>query len=150
MIIIQQQPFDIGELHERVAGESTSLGAVVSFIGRVRDFNESPDVQALTLEHYPGMTEKALGSIVEQAQSRWRIERALVVHRIGYMVPGDNIVAVLTASSHRQDAFDACAFIMDYLKIRAPFWKKEHTASGAYWVRERGSDLASLSRWEQT
>lgn len=149
MISIQKAPFDIGELHRRLIGQRTDIGAVASFTGRVRDFNESPEVEALTLEHYPGMTEKALSEIVTQARARWPLEATLVVHRIGYLTPGDDIVAVLTASAHRQAAFEACIFIMDYLKTRAPFWKKEHTRHGAYWVQERDSDLSSLSRWEK-
>ncbi len=149
MITIQRGPFDIGALYQRLVGESHETGAVVSFVGRVRDFNESPEVTALTLEHYPGMTERALDDIVQQARGRWQINDAIIVHRIGYMTPGDDIVAVLVSTAHRHAAFEACAFIMDFLKTSAPFWKKEHTHSGAYWVRERESDLASLKRWEQ-
>lgn len=149
MIAIQHDPFDIGALYRRLSDGCHGTGAVVSFVGRVRDFNESPEVTALTLEHYPGMTERALENVVERARQRWQINDVIVVHRIGYMTPGDDIVAVLVSTVHRQAAFEACAFIMDFLKTSAPFWKKEHTSSGAYWVSERESDLASLKRWEQ-
>ena len=149
MITIQHEPFDIGALYRRLSDGCHSTGAVVSFVGRVRDFNESPEVTALTLEHYPGMTERALEEVVERAQQRWQINDAIVVHRIGYMTPGDDIVAVLVSTAHRHAAFEACAFIMDFLKTSAPFWKKEHTTKGDYWVSERESDLASLKRWEQ-
>lgn len=149
MITIQDEPFDIGDLHKRLSQGGHGTGAVVSFVGRVRDFNESPEVTALTLEHYPGMTERALESVVERARSRWQINDVIIVHRIGYMTPGDDIVAVLVSTPHRHAAFEACTFIMDFLKTSAPFWKKEHTRSGDYWVSERESDLASLKRWEQ-
>ncbi|REC96386.1 molybdopterin synthase subunit MoaE [Kushneria indalinina DSM 14324] len=149
MIRIQHEPFDIGALYKGLSEGSHNTGAVVSFVGRVRDFNESPEVTALSLEHYPGMTERALENVVERAQGRWEINDAIIVHRIGYMTPGDDIVAVLVSTAHRHAAFEACAFIMDFLKTSAPFWKKEHTQSGAYWVSERESDLASLKRWEQ-
>ena len=149
MITIQYEPFDIGVLYRSLSNGCHSTGAVVSFVGRVRDFNESPEVTALTLEHYPGMTERALEEVVERARQRWQINDAIVVHRIGYMTPGDDIVAVLVSTAHRHAAFEACAFIMDFLKTSAPFWKKEHTTQGDYWVSERESDLASLKRWEQ-
>jgi len=150
MIRVQQSRFDAGEEQRALLEGRRDIGAVVSFTGLVRDFNERPDVEALTLEHYPGMTETALGEIVEQAESRWALQGVTVIHRIGRMTPADPIVLVVVASAHRRDAFEACDFIMDYLKTRAPFWKKEHTASGDYWVSERDGDHHDARRWEMS
>ncbi|MFQ3789696.1 molybdopterin synthase catalytic subunit MoaE [Halomonas sp. A29] len=148
MIRVQQAPFDAGsEQHQLLEGRS-DVGAVVSFTGLVRDFNERPDVNALTLEHYPGMTEAALGEIVAEAESRWPLQGVRVIHRVGRLSPGDPIVLVVVASAHRRAAFEACDFIMDYLKTRAPFWKKEHSITGDYWVAERESDQRDARRWE--
>jgi len=148
-IRVQQEAFDLGQAVDMLTGSRTDIGAVVSFTGYVRDFNERPGVTALTLEHYPGMTEQALEQIVLDAEERWALKGALIIHRVGRMEPGDPIVLVVTASAHRQDAFDACNFIMDFLKTRAPFWKKEHTASGDYWVSARTSDSQAAERWEK-
>lgn len=145
---VQQQPFDAGDEQRRLVEERTDIGAVVSFTGLVRDFNERPEVQALSLEHYPGMTESALEEIIAEAESRWELQGVRVIHRIGRLTPGDPIVLVVVASAHRRAAFEACDFIMDYLKTRAPFWKKEHTASGDYWVAERHTDHRDAKRWE--
>lgn len=150
MIRVQESRFDAGEEQRALLEGRKDIGAVVSFTGLVRDFNERPDVEALTLEHYPGMTETALGEIVEQAESRWVLQGVTVIHRIGRMTPADPIVLVVVASAHRRDAFEACDFIMDYLKTRAPFWKKEHTASGDYWVSERDGDHHDARRWEMS
>lgn len=149
MIKVQRETFDLGKEVDAMTANRTDLGAVVSFTGYVRDFNEKPDVTALTLEHYPGMTEQALQQIVQQAEQRWPIQATRIIHRIGRLEPGDPIVLVVTASAHRQAAFDACNFIMDFLKTRAPFWKKEHTRSGDYWVSARHSDDEATSRWAQ-
>jgi molybdopterin synthase catalytic subunit len=149
MIRVQQASFDAGEEQRRLLAGRTDIGAVVSFTGLVRDFNESPDVSALTLEHYPGMTEAALGEIVAEAESRWPLQGTRVIHRVGRLAPGDPIVLVVVASAHRRAAFEACDFIMDYLKTRAPFWKKEHGITGDYWVAERESDHRDASRWER-
>ncbi|MGM0784301.1 MAG: molybdopterin synthase catalytic subunit MoaE [Pseudomonadota bacterium] len=149
MIRVQQAPFDAGEEQRVLLGDRTDIGAVVSFIGLVRDFNERPEVNALTLEHYPGMTEAALGEIVTEAEQRWSLQGVSVIHRVGRLAPGDPIVLVVVASEHRRQAFEACDFIMDYLKTRAPFWKKEHSASGDYWVAERESDRWDARRWEK-
>ncbi|MBA2777646.1 molybdopterin synthase catalytic subunit MoaE [Billgrantia kenyensis] len=148
MIRVQQASFDAGEEQRQLLAGRTDIGAVVSFTGLVRDFNESPDVTALTLEHYPGMTEAALGEIVSEAESRWPLQGARVIHRVGRLAPGDPIVLVVVASAHRRAAFEACDFIMDYLKTRAPFWKKEHSITGDYWVAERESDHRDANRWE--
>jgi molybdopterin synthase catalytic subunit len=121
----------------------------VAFIGMVRDLNLADDVVALELEHYPGMTEKSLMNIVQQAESRWSLQAARVVHRVGKMYPGDQIVLVLTASAHRGDAYEANTFIMDYLKTEAPFWKKEWTPEGPRWIEARDSDDHAAARWSK-
>jgi molybdopterin synthase catalytic subunit len=144
---VQAEDFDISsEIRALRAGRS-DVGAVASFIGVMRDFNAGSGVTALTLEHYPGMTEKALQQIVDEAHGRWRLQDALVVHRVGRMRPADQIVLVIALSAHREEALAACAFIMDYLKTRAPFWKKERTAAGERWVESRASDDAAAGRW---
>ncbi|ERS86272.1 MULTISPECIES: molybdopterin synthase catalytic subunit MoaE [unclassified Halomonas] len=148
MIRVQQAPFDAGEEQRALLAGRTDIGAVVSFTGLVRDFNERPEVAALTLEHYPGMTEAALAAIVDEARERWPLDGVSVIHRVGRLAPGDPIVLVVVASAHRRAAFEACDFIMDYLKTRAPFWKKEHASDGDYWVSERDSDHADARRWE--
>lgn len=146
-VCIQAQPFDMAYAYDALLENRSDVGAVVSFTGLVRDFNESPEVTGLTLEHYPGMTERALEEIGQQAWQRWALQGIRIIHRIGYMTPGDPIVRVSVASAHRRDAFEACDFIMDYLKTRAPFWKKEHARNGDYWVRERASDQQDANRW---
>ncbi|MBB3188926.1 molybdopterin synthase catalytic subunit MoaE [Halomonas cerina] len=148
MIRVQQEAFDVGAEQEALTAGRTDIGAVVTFTGLVRDFNERPEVRALTLEHYPGMTESALQTIVDEAESRWPLLGVSVIHRVGRLTPGDPIVLVVVASAHRRAAFEACDFIMDYLKTRAPFWKKEHTANGDYWVAERAGDHQDARRWE--
>ncbi|WP_445005264.1 molybdopterin synthase catalytic subunit MoaE [Halomonas mongoliensis] len=148
MIRVQQAPFDAGDEQQALLAGRTDIGAVVCFTGLVRDFNETPEVTALTLEHYPGMTESALEAIVVEAEARWPLDGVRVIHRVGRLAPGDPIVLVAVASAHRRAAFEACDFIMDYLKTRAPFWKKEHATGGDYWVAERDSDHADASRWE--
>jgi molybdopterin synthase catalytic subunit len=138
-ISVQQHDFDSG-LEIRSLSGDRAVGAVASFVGVVRDV-------PMTLEHYAGMTESAIGKIVEEARTRWKIMGCTVIHRYGELRPGDQIVLVAVASAHRGDAFAACEFIMDYLKTRAPFWKKEHRAEGAAWVEARGSDDAAAERW---
>jgi len=125
----------------------SQVGAVVSFLGTVRDMNEGSQVKGMTLEHYPGMTEKALEEILDQAKSRWDIQKTLVIHRVGPLLPEDQIVLVAVTSAHRGEAFSACEFIMDYLKTAAPFWKKEDTLEGGRWVDARVSDDAAMARW---
>jgi molybdopterin synthase catalytic subunit len=145
-ISVQTADFDVGaELS--ILGEVAGAGAVASFIGHVRGGEGADAIDAMTLEHYPGMTEKSLAEIVAQAQERWPLLGVRVIHRVGRLLPGERIVLVGVASRHRQAAFEACAFIMDYLKTQAPFWKKEHTAHGARWVDARESDEAAASRW---
>lgn len=145
-IRIQSGDFDIAaEL--ALIRNNASVGAVASFIGLVRDTNDGSGVSTLTLEHYPLMTEKALSGIVREAESRWRILGSTVIHRVGELKPTDQIVLVLVASAHRGDAFAACEFIMDYLKTKAPFWKKEQTPNGSRWVEARDSDDVAAGRW---
>lgn len=147
-ISIQEADFDLGaELTALRAGDAR-VGALASFVGLVRDMNEGQGVSAMTLEHYPGMTEKALAAIVAEAQQRWDIYATRVIHRVGPLLPCDQIVLVAVTSAHRGEAFAACEFIMDYLKTRAPFWKKEATAQGAHWVDARDSDDSAAARWE--
>ena len=145
---ITSDDFDAGREIAALRGGDARVGAVASFIGTVRDVNEDAAVSKMTLEHYPGMTEKALEAIVAEARERFDIRDALVVHRIGTLAPTDQIVLVVVTSAHRGDAFDACRFIMDYLKTRAPFWKKEVTSEGARWVDARVSDDDAAARWQ--
>ena len=147
---VQHEDFDVGAEVARLRAGNPKVGAVASFIGVVRDLNDAADVATMTLEHYPGMTEKALAAIVEQAKARWALYDVLVIHRIGELKPTDQIVLVVVASAHRGDAFAACEYVMDYLKTDAPFWKKEATPDGERWVDARDSDDASRERWERT
>ena len=147
-IRVQQEDFDAGREIAAVRARNPKVGAVASFIGVVRDVNDGAGVAAMTLEHYPGMTEKALQAIVDEAAGRWEVLDCTVVHRVGKLEPTDQIVLVAVASGHRGDAFAACEFIMDYLKTRAPFWKKEETAQGARWVEAKDSDDTSAGRWK--
>lgn len=147
---VQSDPFAMDDGYDDTLRHRTDIGAIVSFTGLVRDFNESPDVTGLTLEHYPGMTERTLRQIGELASKQWPLQAIRIVHRVGYLEPGDPIVRVLVASNHRREAFNACDFIMDYLKTQAPFWKKEHAPQGDYWVKERQTDQQDAARWEVT
>jgi len=139
-VSVQRQDFDLGA-EVRAISRDARVGAVASFIGLVRDVR-------MTLEHYPGMTESAIGKIVEEAAGRWQVMDCTVIHRYGDLAPNDQIVLVAVASAHRADAFAACAFIMDYLKTQAPFWKKEHRAAGATWVEARAADDQAADRWK--
>lgn len=144
---IQTADFDVSAEIAALRRGNPKIGAVASFVGIVRDVNEGDAVAGMTLEHYPGMTEHAIEEIVTQARGRWRVLDALVVHRIGRLKPQDQIVLVVVAGEHRGHAFAACEFIMDYLKTRAPFWKKETTATGERWVEARASDDIAAERW---
>jgi molybdopterin synthase catalytic subunit len=144
---VQTEDFDAGAEIAALRRADPKVGAVASFIGVVRDVNDGDAVATLTLEHYPGMTEKALEAIVDEARSRWDILDARVVHRVGTLAPLDQIVLVVVTSAHRGEAFAACEFIMDYLKTRAPFWKKEATPAGTRWVEARRSDDEAAARW---
>ena len=144
---VQTADFDIGAEIAAMRRGNPNVGAVASFVGVVRDRNEGDRVAEMTLEHYPGMTEKALEKIVAETRSRWEIYDALVVHRVGTLKPSDQIVLVVVTGAHRGEAFEACEFLMDYLKTRAPFWKKEATPEGSRWVDARESDDAAADRW---
>ena len=147
MIRVQQQPFDAGaELAALKAGR-TAIGGTVMFLGSVRDMSEGGDVRAMTLEHYPGMTEKALADIEADALARWPIDASLIIHRYGRLEPGEDIVLVITASAHREAAFEACHFLIDWLKTKAPFWKLEEGSAGESWVAAKESDDAAATRW---
>ncbi len=146
---VQQQDFDAGRELDSLTTGRTDVGAVASFVGLVRDANDGSPVSRMTLEHYPGMTEKALEDICAQAMARWDLIDTLVVHRVGALRPGDRIVLVGVSSAHRGEAFAACEFIMDYLKTRAPFWKREETSQGARWVEARASDDDAAERWSR-
>jgi len=144
---VQTEDFDVGAEIARMRAGNPKVGAIASFVGVVRDLNDGDAVSELTLEHYAGMTEKALEKIIEEARARWEIYDALVVHRVGKLKPADQIVLVVVTSAHRGEAFGACEFLMDYLKTRAPFWKKERTAEGSRWVEARETDDAAARRW---
>lgn len=146
-IRVQTRDFDAGAEIALLRQGNRKIGAVASFIGVCRDANEGEAVTAMTLEHYPGMTEKAIENIITEARGRWDIMDVLVIHRVGELRPSEQIVLVVVASAHRGDAFAACEFIMDYLKTRAPFWKKEQTLHAARWVEARASDDAAAGRW---
>lgn len=146
---VQTEDFDAGYEINQLRKARRDVGAVVSFIGQVRDINEGDAVSQLTLEHYPGMTEKSLNAIIIQAKARWNIMDVLIVHRVGTLQPCDQIVLVAVSGAHRGEAFAACEFVMDYLKTEAPFWKKEVTPSGERWVDARSSDDDAKARWDQ-
>lgn len=147
-ILVQQEDFDLGAEVKAIARNNAKIGAVASFIGLVRDINDGARVGAMTLEHYPGMTEKALEKILAEARARWEILDCTIIHRFGELKPTDQIVLVVVASGHRGDAFAACEFLMDYLKTKAPFWKKEQTPGGGRWVESRDSDDKAAERWK--
>lgn len=146
-IRIQTASFDPGRMLNDLHGEQAGVGAVVAFVGYVRDFNDGREVAGMLLEHYPGMTEKALQKITDEAADRWPLIRLDILHRVGRLEPGEPIVFVGVSSAHRQAAFEASHFVIDYLKTRAPFWKKEDTSEGPRWVEARDSDEAALHKW---
>lgn len=146
---VQQAPFDPGVELNALHAANLGIGAVAGFVGYVRDFNDGHDVAGMLLEHAPGMTEKALQKIAEEAAARWPLLKLEILHRVGRLEPGEPIVFVGAASAHREAAFDGCRFVMDYLKTRAPFWKKEDTPAGARWVEGRCSDQLAAGRWQQ-
>jgi molybdopterin synthase catalytic subunit len=156
MIRVQREDFDVGAELARFGAGNAKIGGVCAFVGLVRDLTDDPKgertrpVAAMTLEHYPGMTEAELARIEAEARSRWPLEDALIVHRYGRLEPGDRIVLVATASAHREAAFDACRFLIDWLKTRAPFWKIEETPEGGQWVAARDSDDQAAQRWSKT
>ncbi len=149
MIRVQTEDFDVAAEYQALSNSSAS-GAVVMFSGLVRDMNLGDTVGGLFLEHYPGMTEKSLQSIVDEACVRWPLDSVRLIHRVGQMHPGDQIVFVGVSSAHRKAAFEGCEFLMDYLKTQAPFWKRESTSEGDRWVDARDTDKAAVKRWETT
>jgi len=144
---VQTEDFDVGAELTSMRLASKDIGAVVNFVGQVRDMNDGDVVSTLTLEHYPGMTERSLEAIELEAKSRWNIVDSLIIHRVGTLQPLDQIVLVAVTSAHRGEAFKACEFIMDYLKTQAPFWKKEATPDGERWVEAKTSDEDAQARW---
>ena len=144
MIRVQREDFDVGAEMAALARGRTGIGGIASFVGLVRD---TDGIRAMTLEHYPGMTERALEAIEREACERWPLEATLIVHRYGRLTPGERIVLVVTAASHRAAAFEACAFLVDWLKTKAPFWKLEETAQGERWVEAKASDDDAAKRW---
>jgi molybdopterin synthase catalytic subunit len=148
---VQRQDFDVASEVDALASGRTDIGAIVTFTGRVRDEDKGRPIKSMTLEHYPGMTEEELSRIEADANARWPLQASLIIHRTGELSPGDNIVLVVTASAHRQAAFEAAGFLMDYLKTRAPFWKKETGPAGeSSWVEARENDETAATRWRPT
>ena len=148
MIRVQREDFDIGVELDRLSQGNAKIGGVASFVGLVRDVAAEGEISAMTLEHYPGMTEKRLAEIEAEALKRWPLEATLIIHRYGRLEPGDRIVMVATASAHRQAALESCAFLIDWLKTKAPFWKLEESAAGANWVEAKDSDEARAAKWK--
>lgn len=146
-VSIQTDDFDLGAEVAALRQGDAAVGAVCAFVGTVRDVNDGDAVATLELEHYPGMTERAIEAMVDEAARRFEIRGVRIIHRVGVLQPQDQIVLVAVTSAHRDQAFAACEFLMDYLKTQAPFWKKEHTPQGARWVEARSSDDAALARW---
>ncbi len=146
---VQTEDFDVGLLLNQLRLANPSAGALVSFVGQVRDINDGDSINTLTLEHYPGMTESALTAILAEASARWNTIDSLIVHRVGTLKPLEQIVLVVVLSAHRNEAFKACEFIMDFLKTQAPFWKKETTPAGERWLDAKLSDDAAVSRWKK-
>jgi molybdopterin synthase catalytic subunit len=149
MIRVQEGPFDVGVELAALSAGRTDIGALASFVGLVRDHAGEQAIDAMTLEHYPGMTERKLAEIAAQAHARWPLQASLIVHRFGRMLPGEPIVLVATASQHRAAALDSCAFLIDWLKTQAPFWKLEEGADSARWVDARAADEDTAARWRR-
>jgi len=147
MIKVQTEPFDVGAELERIKAGRQDIGGIAMFVGTVRDLSQGHGVSAMTLEHYPGMTERALSEIEAEAQRRWPLAASLIIHRHGRLEPGEDIVLVIAASAHRDAAFDACRFLIDWLKTKAPFWKLEDGPDGKRWVEARDSDETAAARW---
>ena len=148
MIRVQQEDFDIGGELARLSDNNQAVGGVASFVGLVRDMTPEGKISAMTLEHYPGMTEKQLAALEDEARRRWPLADCLIIHRYGRLLPGDRIVLVATASAHRQAALESCAFLIDWLKTKAPFWKLEDGPDGGQWVEAKASDEDAAERWK--
>ena len=149
-VLVQEAPFSVSEEYDLLKSASLRVGAIATFVGTVRDLNEGDEVSGLRLEHYPGMTEKEIEKIIREAGERWDVIAATVIHRVGDLLPGDDIVYTGVASQHRGDAFAACEFIMDFLKTRATFWKKESTDDGERWLTTRQSDVDAAEAWNNS
>jgi molybdopterin synthase catalytic subunit len=149
MIVVQKEAFDVGAELRRLKAGRVDIGGSALFVGSVRDMSGGSAVSAMMLEHYPGMTEKALAEIETEARRRWPIDEVLIIHRYGRLEPGEDIVLVITCSAHREAAFSACEFLMDWLKTKAPFWKLEDGEGGARWVDSKDSDEAAAKRWSE-
>jgi len=149
-VLVCEAAFDLKSEHDELRSAGLDVGAITTFVGTVRDINQDDEVRGLHLEHYPGMTEKELNKILDEAASRWRLVAATVIHRVGDLLPGEEIVFVGIASEHRGDAFQGCEFVMDYLKTRATFWKKEITTDGERWLETRETDVTAAKSWEDT
>ena len=149
MIKVQREDFDIGAELAQLTDGNTKVGGLASFVGLVRDLADQGAVSAMTLEHYPGMTEKRLAEIEAEARARWPLESVLIIHRYGKLEPGDRIVLVATTSAHRQAVLESCAFLIDWLKTKAPFWKLEEGAKGAAWVEAKASDDKAAEKWKR-
>jgi molybdopterin synthase catalytic subunit len=149
MIRVQAVDFDLGDELKKMTDGNTGIGGLCGFVGLVRDMANDERISAMTLEHYPGMTEKALADIEKQAHSRWNLDETLIIHRYGRLEPGEQIVLVAAASAHRGAAFEACHFLIDWLKTKAPFWKLEDTPGGGKWVDARTSDDEAETRWNK-
>ena len=149
MIKVQSEDFDIGAEISRMTKDNTAIGGLTCFVGLVRDIAGDTKISSMTLEHYPGMTERQLEKLEEEARQRWSLQDVLIVHRYGKLLPGDRIVLVITASSHREASLQSCEFLIDWLKTKAPFWKLEDTQSGEKWVAAREEDDAAAGRWEE-
>jgi molybdopterin synthase catalytic subunit len=149
MIRVQAEDFDVGREMAALRDGNTAIGGMAAFVGLVRDMADGRDVASMTLEHYPGMTEKQIQGIEAEARERWPLEDCLIIHRHGRLKPGDQIVLVITASAHREAAFESAAFLMDWLKTKAPFWKREDGSAGTQWVDARDSDDDAAARWTE-
>ena len=149
MIRVQAEDFDLGQEMDALVAARKDVGAVVSFVGKVRDLGGDETLSAMTLEHYPGMTEKMLSEIETEAHKRWELQECLIIHRYGKLEPGEQIVLVITASAHREAAFESCSFLMDWLKTKAPFWKLEESDKGRNWVEAKAADDDAAARWQQ-
>ena len=149
MIQIQKEDFDVGAEIDKISGIDRGIGALVTFVGLVRDINDGVAITDMTLEHYPSMTKKKLEQIRTEAMERWPISHSLIIHRYGQLSPGDRVVLVITASAHRRSAFEANEFLVDWLKTKAPFWKQETTPEGSHWVSARSSDDTASARWDK-
>jgi molybdopterin synthase catalytic subunit len=149
VIKVQSEDFDIGAEISRMTKDNTAIGGLTCFVGLVRDIAGDTKISSMTLEHYPGMTERQLEKLEEEARQRWSLQDVLIVHRYGKLLPGDRIVLVITASSHREASLQSCEFLIDWLKTKAPFWKLEDTQSGEKWVAAREEDDAAAGRWEE-